>query len=85
MAANAAAITALANSSAENKLYDTEKKLSYPEFISDMAVFCSALFGTAGRSKLTIFYMPFSMALRYNKTMTGGLRNGKVGTAGLLR
>ena len=39
MAANVAAITALANSSAENKLYDTEKKLSYPEFVSDMAVF----------------------------------------------
>ena len=39
MAANAAAITVLANRSAENKLYDIEKKLSYPEFVSDMAVF----------------------------------------------
>ena len=39
MAAKAAVTTALANSSAENKLYDTEKELSYLEFVSDVAVF----------------------------------------------
>lgn len=39
MAAKAAVTTTLANSSAENKLYDTEKELSYLEFVSDVAVF----------------------------------------------